>query len=111
MSVVLIVFLCWECFKQFDFFYYFLCDKVVMSSFVVFVLFVIVVISVFLIVFINLYDFLLIDIMDVEFLFLWMEGGNEYFLLGIDEQGCDIFLIILYGLCLLLIIGFLVVGL
>lgn len=51
----------------------------------VFVLFVIVVISVFLIVFINLYDFLLIDIMDVEFLFLWMEGGNEYFLLGIDE--------------------------
>ncbi|EGR3966352.1 ABC transporter permease [Vibrio cholerae] len=101
----------WERFKQSDFLYYFLRDKVAMSSFAVFVLFVIVAISAPLIAPTNPYDLSSIDIMDAELPPSWMEGGNEHFLLGTDEQGRDIFSTILYGSRLSLTIGFLAVGL
>ncbi|WP_368891260.1 ABC transporter permease, partial [Escherichia coli] len=57
------------------------------------------------------YDLSTIDIMDAELPPSWMEGGNEHFLLGTDEQGRDIFSTILYGSRLSLTIGFLAVGL
>ncbi|ELW1717141.1 TPA: ABC transporter permease [Vibrio cholerae] len=101
----------WERFKQSDFLYYFLRDKVAMSSFAVFVLFVIVAISAPLIAPTNPYDLSSIDIMNAELPPSWMEGGNEHFLLGTDEQGRDIFSTILYGSRLSLTIGFLAVGL
>ncbi|WP_162813758.1 ABC transporter permease, partial [Vibrio cholerae] len=59
----------------------------------------------------NPYDLSSIDIMDAELPPSWMEGGNEHFLLGTDEQGRDIFSTILYGSRLSLTIGFLAVGL
>ncbi|ENM5854714.1 ABC transporter permease [Vibrio mimicus] len=102
---------CWERFKQSDFLYYFLRDKVAMSSFAVFLLFVIVAISSPWIAPTNPYDLSSIDIMDAELPPSWMEGGNEHFLLGTDEQGRDIFSTILYGSRLSLTIGFLAVGL
>ncbi|AEA77474.1 ABC transporter permease [Vibrio cholerae] len=111
MSAVLIAPSRWERFKQSDFLYYFLRDKVAMSSFAVFVLFVIVAISAPLIAPTNPYDLSSIDIMDAELPPSWMEGGNEHFLLGTDEQGRDIFSTILYGSRLSLTIGFLAVGL
>ncbi|EOI0111679.1 ABC transporter permease [Vibrio cholerae] len=111
MSVVSIAPSRWERFKQSDFLYYFLRDKVAMSSFAVFVLFVIVAISAPLIAPTNPYDLSSIDIMDAELPPSWMEGGNEHFLLGTDEQGRDIFSTILYGSRLSLTIGFLAVGL
>ncbi|ENM5815520.1 ABC transporter permease [Vibrio mimicus] len=101
----------WERFKQSDFLYYFLRDKVAMSSFAVFLLFVIVAISSPWIAPTNPYDLSSIDIMDAELPPSWMEGGNEHFLLGTDEQGRDIFSTILYGSRLSLTIGFLAVGL
>ncbi|RQM46076.1 ABC transporter permease, partial [Aeromonas caviae] len=111
MSAVSIAPSRWERFKQSDFLYYFLRDKVAMSSFAVFVLFVIVAISAPLIAPTNPYDLSSIDIMDAELPPSWMEGGNEHFLLGTDEQGRDIFSTILYGSRLSLTIGFLAVGL
>ncbi|ELJ8548799.1 ABC transporter permease [Vibrio cholerae] len=101
----------WERFKQSDFLYYFLRDKVAMSSFALFMLFVVVAISAPLIAPTNPYDLSSIDIMDAELPPSWMEGGNEHFLLGTDEQGRDIFSTILYGSRLSLTIGFLAVGL
>lgn len=101
----------WERFKQSDFLYYFLRDKVAMSSFAAFLLFVIVAISSPWIAPTNPYDLSSIDIMDAELPPSWMEGGNEHFLLGTDEQGRDIFSTILYGSRLSLTIGFLAVGL
>lgn len=101
----------WERFKQSDFLYYFLRDKVAMSSFAVFLLFVIVAICSPWIAPTNPYDLSSIDIMDAELPPSWMEGGNEHFLLGTDEQGRDIFSTILYGSRLSLTIGFLAVGL
>ncbi len=111
MSAVSIAPSRWERFKQSDFLYYFLRDKVAMSRFAGFVLFVIVAISAPLIAPTNPYDLSSIDIMDAELPPSWMEGGNEHFLLGTDEQGRDIFSTILYGSRLSLTIGFLAVGL
>ncbi|MCV5755029.1 ABC transporter permease, partial [Escherichia coli] len=49
--------------------------------------------------------------MDSELPPSWMDGGEERFVLGTDEQGRDILSTILYGSRLSLTIGFLAVGL
>ncbi|WP_105902815.1 ABC transporter permease [Vibrio gangliei] len=96
----------WERFKQSDFLYYFLRDKVAMVSFAVFLAFFV---AAFLSPWIaptNPYDLTSIDIMNSELPPSWMDGGDSAFWLGTDDQGRDIFSTILYGSRLSLMIGF-----
>ncbi|MBF4336316.1 ABC transporter permease [Vibrio anguillarum] len=101
----------WERFKQSDFLYYFLRDKVAMTSFVIFLVFLTLSVAAPLIAPSNPYDLSSIDLMDAELPPSWMEGADERFVLGTDEQGRDILSTILYGSRLSLTIGFLAVGL
>ncbi len=100
-----------ERFKQSDFLYYFLKDKVAMFSFAVFMVFLVMALAAPLIAPTDPYDLSSIDIMDSELPPSWMEDGDERFLLGTDEQGRDILSTMLYGSRLSLTIGFLAVGL
>jgi peptide/nickel transport system permease protein len=81
----------WERFKQSDFLYYFLKDKVAMFSFTVFMLFLVMALAAPIIAPSDPYDLSSIDIMDSELPPSWMEDGDERFLLGTDEQSRDIF--------------------
>ncbi|MCG6216728.1 ABC transporter permease [Vibrio furnissii] len=101
----------WERFKQSDFLYYFLRDKVAMFSFTVFMVVLVVSLVSPLVAPTNPYDLSSIDIMDSELPPSWMEDGDARFLLGTDNQGRDILSTILYGSRLSLTIGFLAVGL
>lgn len=101
----------WERFKQSDFLYYFLRDKVAMFSFAVFMVVLVVSLVSPLVAPTNPYDLPSIDIMDSELPPSWMEDGDARFLLGTDNQGRDILSTILYGSRLSLTIGFLAVGL
>lgn len=101
----------WERFKQSDFMYYFLRDKVAMGSFAVFLVFLVLSVAAPLIAPTNPYDLTSIDIMDAELPPSWLDGGDERFTLGTDEQGRDILSTMLYGSRLSLTIGFLAVGL
>ncbi len=101
----------WERFRQSDFMYYFLRDKVAMFSFAVFMTFLLVAFAAPLIAPSDPYDLSSIDIMDSELPPIWMEDADERFLLGTDEQGRDILSTMLYGSRLSLTIGFLAVGL
>lgn len=101
----------WERFKKSDILYYFLRDKVAMTSFAVFLVFVVTALFAPLISPTDPYDLSAIDIMDSELPPAWMEYGDSRFLLGTDDQGRDIFSTILYGSRLSLTIGLLAVGL
>ncbi len=101
----------WERFKQSDFLYYFLRDKVAMVSFAICLVFLILAIIAPWIAPTNPYDLSSIDIMDSELPPSWMDGGDSRFLFGTDEQGRDILSTMLYGSRLSLTIGFLAVGL
>ncbi|XAW89591.1 ABC transporter permease [Vibrio sp. CDRSL-10 TSBA] len=101
----------WERFKQSDFLYYFLRDKVAMVSFVIFMVVLVTSLVSPLIAPTNPYDLTSIDIMDSELPPSWLDGGDERFLLGTDNQGRDILSTILYGSRLSLTIGFLAVAL
>ncbi|MDC0612153.1 ABC transporter permease [Vibrio sp.] len=101
----------WERFKQSDFLYYFLKDKVAMVSFAIFLLFFLAAILAPILSPTNPYDLTSIDIMDSELPPSWMPDGEARFLLGTDDQGRDILSTILYGSRLSLTIGFLAVGL
>ncbi|UTV27799.1 ABC transporter permease [Photobacterium atrarenae] len=101
----------WERFKKSDILYYFLRDKVAMTSFAVFLVFVVTALFAPLISPTDPYDLSSIDIMDSELPPSWMEDGDGRFLLGTDDQGRDIFSTILYGSRLSLTIGLLAVGL
>ncbi|OAN16909.1 ABC transporter permease [Photobacterium jeanii] len=101
----------WQRFKQSDFLYYFLKDKVAMVSFAVFLTFAVAAVFAPLVAPTNPYDLTSIDIMDSELPPSWMEDGDERFILGTDDQGRDIFSTILYGSRLSLTIGLLAVGL
>ncbi|MGI2883049.1 ABC transporter permease [Vibrio furnissii] len=101
----------WERFKQSDFLYYFLRDKVAMFSFAVFMVVLVGSLVSPLVAPTNPYDLSSIDIMDSELPPSWMEDGDARFLLGTDNQGRDILSTILYGSRLSLTIGFLAVGL
>lgn len=100
----------WERFKQSDFLYYFLHDKVAMFSFTIFMVFVILSVLSPLIAPTNPYDLTSIDIMNSELPPAWL-GGDSQFLLGTDDQGRDILSTMLYGSRLSLTIGFLAVAL
>lgn len=101
----------WERFKQSDFLYYFLRDKVAMVSFAVCMIFLVLALAAPLISPTDPYDMSSIDIMDSELPPSWMDGGDSRFVLGTDEQGRDILSTMLYGSRLSLTIGFLAVGL
>ncbi|WP_306331826.1 ABC transporter permease [Vibrio injensis] len=101
----------WQRFKQSDFLYYFLRDKVAMVSFVLFSVFLLLALLAPVIAPTNPYDLASIDIMDSELPPMWIEGGDGQFVLGTDGQGRDILSTILYGSRLSLTIGFLAVGL
>lgn len=101
----------WERFKQSDFLYYFLRDKVAMVSFAIFMVVLVTSLISPLIAPSNPYDLTSIDIMDSELPPSWMDEGDSRFLLGTDNQGRDILSTILYGSRLSLTIGFLAVGL
>ncbi|WP_061014931.1 ABC transporter permease [Photobacterium leiognathi] len=101
----------WERFKNSDFLYYFKKDKVAMVCFAVFLSFATAALFAPFIAPTNPYDLSSIDIMDSELPPSWMEGGDENFLLGTDDQGRDIFSTILYGARLSLTIGLLAVAL
>lgn len=91
--------------KQSDFFYNFCKDKVAVFSAV---LLAILVISAFFAPVIaphTPYDGATLDIMDSELPPVWMDGGDNRYLLGTDNQGRDILSAILYGMRVSLIIG------
>lgn len=104
-------------FFQSDFFYYFSRDKVVITSFIVFVLFVLVAIFAPLLAPYNPYDLATIDIMNAELPPFWLQNPDDMafitdedgnllsFLLGTDEQGRGMLSTIFYGLRTSLIIG------
>lgn len=101
----------WQRFRQSDFLYYFLNDKVAMFSFAVFLVFFLAAIMAPILSPTNPYDLTSIDIMDSELPPSWMPDGDVRFLLGTDDQGRDILSTILYGSRLSLTIGFLAVAL
>jgi len=101
----------WQRFKQSDFLYYFLNDKVAMLSFAIFAFFVIIALLAPIISPTNPYDLTSIDIMNSEIPPSWMPDGDSQFLLGTDDQGRDILSTIIYGSRLSLTIGFFAVAL
>jgi ABC-type dipeptide/oligopeptide/nickel transport system permease subunit len=101
----------WARFKNSDFVYYFLRDKVAMFSFAVFVVFVLAALLAPWLAPHNVYDQTSFDLMDAELPPSWLDGGEERFWLGTDNQGRDIWSTILYGARISLSIGLVAVGL
>ncbi len=96
-------------FLQSDFFYYFIRNKTVVVSFIIFLLFILLAVFAPLFAPHNPYDLAAIDIMDSELPPAWMAEGSRNFLLGTDEQGRGILSTIIYGLRTSLAIGILAV--
>lgn len=92
-------------FFQSDLFYYFKRDKIIIFSFVVLLTMIIVAYLAPFFAPHNPYDLASIDILNAELPPLWMDGADESFFLGTDEQGRDILSTILYGLRTSLTIG------
>lgn len=88
-----------------DFWYYFKRDKVAIASFAVFCLIVLAALLAPWLAQDNPYDLANIDIMDSELPPAWMDGGEDRFWLGTDQQGRGIYSTILYGLRTSLFIG------
>ena len=88
-----------------DFWYYFKRDKVIVASFIVFCLLILAAVFAPWLAQSNPYDLASIDIMDGELPPVWMDGGDERFWLGTDQQGRGIYSTILYGLRTSLLIG------
>lgn len=100
-----------------DFFYYFSRDKVVITSFTIFLIFVLIAIFAPLLAPYNPYDLTTIDIMNSELPPFWLQNPDDMayitdedgnllnFLLGTDEQGRGMLSTIYYGLRTSLIIG------
>ncbi|HHQ4886376.1 TPA: ABC transporter permease [Aeromonas veronii] len=101
----------WARFKNSDIVYYFLRDKVAMFSFAVFVMFVLAALLAPWLAPHNVYDQTSFDLMDAELPPSWLEGGEERFWLGTDNQGRDIWSTILYGARISLTIGLFAVAL
>lgn len=100
----------WQRFRQSDFMYYFLKDKVAMFCFAVFVVYVLAAILAPWIAPHNPYDPSTYDIMDAETPPVWLSDDST-FLLGTDNQGRDILSTILYGSRVSLCIGIFAVAL
>ncbi|GAB3234837.1 ABC transporter permease [Pseudaeromonas pectinilytica] len=101
----------WDRFRQSDLVYYFLKDKVAMFCMAVFVSYVLLALMAPLIAPHDPYDQATYDIMDAELPPSWLDGGDERFLLGTDNQGRDILSTMLYGSRVSLTIGLFAVGL
>ncbi|GAA4500868.1 ABC transporter permease [Pseudaeromonas paramecii] len=101
----------WARFRQSDLVYYFLKDKVAMACFAVFVFYVVLALLAPWIAPHNPYDATGYDIMDAELPPSWLDGGDERFWLGTDNQGRDIFSTIIYGSRVSLTIGLFAVAL
>lgn len=80
-------------------------DKVAIASFIILCIYVVACYTAPLIAPYNPYDPTIIDIMDSEMPPMWLEGGDQRFLLGTDAQGRDLFSTILYGTRISLTIG------
>ncbi len=95
----------WRRFKKSYMFYSFKRDPIAMISFSV--LLILVVVSTFTPVMApyNTYDTATFDILDAETPPVWMEGGNDAFLLGTDIQGRDLLSTMMYGLRVSMLIG------
>ncbi len=101
----------WARIRQSDLVYYFLKDKVAMVCMAVFLGYVALALLSPWIAPHDPYDQASYDIMDAELPPSWLEGGDERFLLGTDNQGRDILSTMLYGSRVSLTIGMFAVGL
>ena len=101
----------WARIRQSDLVYYFLKDKVAMVCMAVFLGYVALALLSPWIAPHDPYDQASYDIMDAELPPSWLEGGDERFLLGTDNQGRDILSTMLYGSRVSLTIGLFAVGL
>ena len=101
----------WARIRQSDPVYYFLKDKVAMVCMAVFLGYVALALLSPWIAPHDPYDQASYDIMDAELPPSWLEGGDERFLLGTDNQGRDILSTMLYGSRVSLTIGVFAVGL
>ena len=101
----------WARIRQSDLVYYFLKDKVAMVFMAVFLGYVALALLSPWIAPHDPYDQASYDIMDAELPPSWLEGGDERFLLGTDNQGRDILSTMLYGSRVSLTIGLFAVGL
>lgn len=95
----------WQRFKASYFLYSFKRDPVAYVSFTLFFLFMLCSLLAPLISPYDPYDTSTIDIMDSEIAPMWMEDGEERFLLGTDNQGRDLLSTMLYGLRTSMAIG------
>ena len=101
----------WARIRQSDLVYYFLKDKVAMVCMAVFLGYVALALLSPWIAPHDPYDQASYDIMDAELPPSWLDGGDERFLLGTDNQGRDILSTMLYGSRVSLTIGLFAVGL
>ena len=101
----------WARIRQSDLVYYFLKDKVAMVCMAIFLGYVALALLSPWIAPHDPYDQASYDIMDAELPPSWLEGGDERFLLGTDNQGRDILSTMLYGSRVSLTIGLFAVGL
>src|SRR5574344_914774 len=101
----------WARIRQSDLVYYFLKDKVAMVCMAVFLGYVALALLSPWIAPHDPYDQASYDIMDAELPPSWLDGGDESFLLGTDNQGRDILSTVLYGSRGSLTIGLFAVGL
>ena len=101
----------WARIRQSDLVYYFLKDKVAMVCMAVFLGYVALALLSPWIAPHDPYDQASYDIMDAELPPSWLDGGDERFLLGTDNQGRDILSTMLYGSRVSLTIGVFAVGL
>ena len=95
----------WRRFERSYLFYSFRRDHVAIISFTILFIFVLASFSAPLLAPYDPYDPMQIDIMDSEIPPVWMEAGDQRFMLGTDVQGRDLFSTILYGSRISITIG------
>jgi peptide/nickel transport system permease protein len=95
----------WNRFKQTQFWWSFSRDKTAIISCVILGLLLVAAIGAPLLSSMNPYDLKAFDILDSELPPVWMEQGDERFILGTDAQGRDLLSTILYGLRISISIG------
>ncbi|MFV0420975.1 ABC transporter permease [Oleidesulfovibrio sp.] len=95
----------WKKFRESDFLYHFVRDKVALTSFIIVALLVLSALFAPLLTSHDPYDGATIDVMNAETPPSWKPGGSPEFLLGTDAQGRDMFSAILYGMRVSILIG------
>ena len=95
----------WRRFERSYLLYSFRRDQVAIISFTILFIFVLASFSAPLLAPYDPYDPMQIDIMDSEIPPVWMEAGDQRFMLGTDVQGRDLFSTILYGSRISITIG------